>query len=186
MQGQATNSALRTPRAYLRVNFNVTARRPLVRRIAFGVGVLVLVLLVGARAADPFIRWKAIPSSVVDSEGRVGQVYRAPHGSLAIVVFKKGRKPRERSLLDRIFTPAPEEDSTYLQCIVNPRRLTVGHYFSDEVFMDAYLSRIDGDGWSDAGTLGTVKPQGPDSYVISDLSGYPVLAGYTIKFQIRG
>ena len=131
--------------------------------------------------------WNAIPGSVTDSDGRAGQIYRAPHGTIAIVVFNKGEGPRPNGPLDRFLTPKPEKQSVFMQCTINLHRLFAGDYQSDEVFRDFLLSRIDGDGWaSDGGGIATVKPEGhPNTYILSDYHGGQVPRGYKVKFQVR-
>jgi hypothetical protein len=137
-------------------------------------------------ALIPFKIWNAVPGSVVDSDGRVGQIYRAPHGTVAVVVFNKGEGPRANGLLDRFLCPRPETHSVFMQCTVNLHRLFAGDYKSDEVFRDFLLSRIDGDGWaSDSGGIATVKPEGhPNTYLLVDYHGGLVPDGYRVKFHI--
>jgi hypothetical protein len=130
--------------------------------------------------------WEAIPGSVTDSGGRKGQIYRAPHGTLAVVVFNRGKAPRINGPLDRIFTPKPETETVFMQCTVNLKRLFVGEYQSDQVFRDFLLSRIDGNGWADSGAgVATVKPEGhPNTYILSDYFVRPMPKGYTVTFQV--
>ena len=132
--------------------------------------------------------WNAIPGSVTDSEGRVGQMYRAPHGTIAVVVFNKGKGPRLNGPLDWLLTPKPESRSVFMQCTINLHSLLAGDYKSDEVFRDFLLSRIDGDGWtSDGGGIATVKPDGhPNTYILSDYQGGQVPKDYKVSFEVRG
>ncbi|HEY3782703.1 MAG TPA: hypothetical protein VGL56_16595 [Fimbriimonadaceae bacterium] len=129
--------------------------------------------------------WNAVPGSVTDSDGRLGRVYQAPHGTRAIVVFNKGEGPRPNGPLDLVF-PHPETKTVFMQCTVNPRTLFAGDYKSDEIFRDFLLSRIDGDGWaSDAGGIATVKPEGhPNTYVLTNYERRQVPDGYTVKFHV--
>jgi hypothetical protein len=137
-------------------------------------------------ALKPFKIWEAIPGSVTDSDGRVGQIYRAPHGTIAVVVFNKGEAPRPNGPLDRFLCPRPETHSVFMQCTVNLQRLVAGDYKSDEVFRNFLLSRIDGNGWSDGG-IATVKPEGhPSTYIRSDYHFRQVPDGYKVKFQVHG
>src|ERR1700722_16134307 len=94
------------------------------------------VLLHPPVALTPFKIWEAIPGSVTDSDGRVGQLYRAPHGTIAVGVFNKGVGPRTNGPLDRLFTPRPESGSVFFQCTANLKSLFAGDYMSDEVFRD--------------------------------------------------
>lgn len=131
--------------------------------------------------------WAAVPGSVRDSAGRVGQIYRAPHGTLAIVVFNKGMGPRVGGPLDRFFTPPPEAHSVFLQCTVNPRTLLAGAYQSDEIFRNFLLSRIDGDGWaSDGGGVATVKPEGhPNTYLLTGYERADTPKDYKVIFHLQ-
>ena len=161
------------------------------RWVTLAVGATLLVLAALAHppvALTPYKIWDAIPGSVTDSDGRVGQIYRAPHGTIAVVVFNKGATPRPNGPLDRFLTPSPETRSVYMQCTINLRSLLAGDYKSDEVFRDFLLSRIDGNGWTgDGGGIATVKPEGhPNTYVLSDYMGGKVPEGYTVRFQVGG
>ena len=149
---------------------------------------MVLVISHPPNALVPFKIWNAIPSSVSDSEGRTGQLYRGPSGTIEVVVFNKGKHPRVNGPLDRWFLPKPETDSTFFQCTVNLKSLFAGAYYSDEVFQDFLLSRISGDGWADSGGgIATVKPEGhPNAYVLTDYRVSPTPPGYEVKFQVRG
>jgi hypothetical protein len=139
-------------------------------------------------ALTPYKVWEALPGLVTDSDGRVGRLYRAPHGTVAVVVFNKDKGPRANGLLDRLFLPRPESRSVFMQCTVNLQRLFAGDYKSDEVFRDFLLSRLDGDGWaSDGGGVATIKCEGhPNTYILADYHGGPAPEGYTVKFQVQG